>query len=148
MWPRFLLGETMKIERGAFRTRKERGEWAELYFMARAAAQGLRVSRPFGDSSSYDVGVECGDRILRVQVKSTMHRRRDTGYFNINLHGCTQKQYAPGSVDFFAAYLIPIDTWYIIPFEKTGKSLYLSFATEGRREKHWEYREAWDLLKG
>jgi len=37
---------------------------------------------------------------------------------------------------------------YIIPFEKTGKSLYPSFATEGRREKHWEYREAWDLLKG
>jgi hypothetical protein len=83
----FLLGETMKIERGAFRTRKERGEWEELSFMARAAAQGLRVSRPFGDSSSYDVGVECGDRILRVQVKSTMYRRRDTGYFNINLHG-------------------------------------------------------------
>ena len=37
---------------------KERGEWAELCFMARAAELGLKVSKPYGDSASYDVGVE------------------------------------------------------------------------------------------
>jgi len=41
---------------------KERGEWAELRFMARAAERGLAVSRPHGDSASYDVGVEHNGR--------------------------------------------------------------------------------------
>ncbi len=54
-----------------FRTFKERGEWVELVFMAMAVRLGFRVSKPWGDSSAYDVGVESGERILRVQVKST-----------------------------------------------------------------------------
>src|SRR5882762_10331718 len=37
---------------------KERGEWAELYFMMKAAGQGMKVSRPFGQAGRYDVGVE------------------------------------------------------------------------------------------
>jgi PD-(D/E)XK nuclease superfamily protein len=54
-----------------FRTFKERGEWVELQFMARAVRKGFKVSKPWGDSSAYDVGIESGERILRVQVKST-----------------------------------------------------------------------------
>ena len=54
-----------------FRTFKERGEWVELVFMAMAVRLGFRVSKPWGDSSAYDVGIESGERILRVQVKST-----------------------------------------------------------------------------
>ena len=56
---------------GGIKGCKERGEWAELCFMARAAGHGLRVSKPYGDSASYDVGVEWvapgrEGRILRV----------------------------------------------------------------------------------
>ena len=40
------------------KTPKERGEWAELYFMMMAAGLGMKVSKPFGDSGRYDVGVE------------------------------------------------------------------------------------------
>ncbi|MFZ0292787.1 MAG: hypothetical protein WAL52_04235 [Candidatus Sulfotelmatobacter sp.] len=39
-----------------FRTFKERGEWVELQFMARAVGGGFKVSKPWGDSSAYDVG--------------------------------------------------------------------------------------------
>src|SRR5438876_2244079 len=51
---------------------KQRGEWAELRFMARAAEHGLSVSKPWGDSQRYDVTVEHNGRFLRVQVKSTV----------------------------------------------------------------------------
>ena len=68
----------MKIQNTVFKTCKEQGEWAELCFMAKAAGMGLKVLRPFGDSSSYDVGVELPDRILRVQVKSTGARGAGT----------------------------------------------------------------------
>lgn len=33
---------------------KRRGEWAELEFIAAAAKRDLRVSKPMGDSASYD----------------------------------------------------------------------------------------------
>ena len=59
---------------------KERGEWVELCFMAKAAGMGMLVSKPLGDSCRYDVLVEAGGRILRVQVKSTIYRRRGNEY--------------------------------------------------------------------
>jgi hypothetical protein len=58
-----------------FRTCKERGEWAELCFMARARQMGMTVLKPYGDSSTYDVGIEVGGRLVRVQTKSTTFRR-------------------------------------------------------------------------
>ena len=59
-------GEMAKCK--TFRTFKERGEWVELRFMAQAIEHGFKVSKPWGDSSAYDVGVESDSRVLRVQV--------------------------------------------------------------------------------
>src|SRR5277367_3800942 len=106
---------------------KEQGEWAELCFMAKAAGFGLRVSKPYGDSASYDVGVECEGRILRVQVKSTLYRRRGIESYSLNVHGPRRQLYKDGSVDFFAVYLIPRDTWYILPFAIMGGNFSLHF---------------------
>jgi PD-(D/E)XK endonuclease len=53
---------------------KERGAWAELYFMVMAMSQGLKVSSPYGGLGPYDVGVENGGPILRVQVKCTLYQ--------------------------------------------------------------------------
>jgi hypothetical protein len=125
---------------------KERGEWAELCFMARAAGMGMSVSKPHGDSRRYDVLVEAGGRISRVQVKSTIYRRRGSGY-SLNVMGPGRKRYAEGSVDFFAVYLIPEEEWYIIPSEAVGKKLSLHF-TSGSKRARWErYREAWEGLQ-
>jgi hypothetical protein len=131
---------------------KERGEWAELYFMMMAAGQGMKVSKPFGDSASYDVGAENSGpnrdgRVLRVQVKSTLFKRRGECY---SLNVMTQrKKYRPGTVDFFAILLIPVDDWYIIPFEVVGRTnSTLHFSPESKRGKYRGYREAWDLLWG
>ncbi len=48
--------------------------------MTRALEHGYAVSKPWGDSAAYDVGVSHGPDILRVQVKSTTVRT-GTGYF-------------------------------------------------------------------
>ena len=126
---------------------KERGEWAELCFMAKAAGMGLSVSKPLGDSQRYDVLVENGTRILRVQVKSTIYRRRGNEY-SLNVMGPGRKRYEEGTVDFFAVYLIPVDEWYIIPYGALGKKLTLHFVPGGGRQKYRQYREAWNLLWG
>jgi hypothetical protein len=135
-----------------FRTFKERGEWVELVFMARAVRNGFRVSKPWGDSAAFDVGLESGERILRVQVKST-DCRVGCGYLcgfkpNHNSAPCTAKK-----IDFFAAYVIPEDAWYVIPARVVlkVKSSNLSLCPVetrkyGKRYKYEGYREAWGWL--
>ncbi len=130
-----------------------RGEWAELYFMMMAAGLGMRVLRLFGQTGRYDVGVEgvgVGNegRLLRVQVKSTIYKRRN-GEYSLNVMGPGRQKYEPGTVDYFAILLIPVDDWYIIPFEVMGRTnSSIHFTPKGKRQKYGEYREAWHLLKG
>ncbi|MFZ0135882.1 MAG: group I intron-associated PD-(D/E)XK endonuclease [Candidatus Sulfotelmatobacter sp.] len=125
---------------------KERGAWAELYFMALAAGQGLKVSSPYGGFASYDVGVEDTGPILRVQVKCTMCKHPKGGY-SLSIRGPRYRGYPKGSVDFFALYIIPTDDWYIIPYAVIGKRYAtLHFTPDGARQKYGKYLEAWHLL--
>ena len=122
----------MRKDMGSKKTCKERGEWAELCFMARAADRGLNVSRPHGDSASYDVGVEQNGRFLRIQVKSTTFCRK--GSFTANITGPKHERYVRGKLD--------LDVWYIIPFDVVEGNLSLNltprkghkFAVYGRVE--------------
>ena len=129
---------------------KQRGEWAELCFMARAAAEGLLVSRPFGESR-YDVGVEYQGRHARVQVKSSQHRRRDRSYC-LHVRAAQRQPYHPNDIDFLAAYLIQADQWYIIPVTKLwtpkGPISALHITPQGKQQKWSDYEEAWHLLRG
>jgi hypothetical protein len=116
--------------------------------MMLAAGLGIKVSRPFGGSSQYDVGVERQSGVLRVQVKSTIYQRLDEDSYNVNVIGAQRRRYKPGTVDFFAVLLIPIDDWYIIPYDVIGgMNCSLSFTPENKHQKYAPYREAWHLLK-
>ncbi len=147
-----IRGELGMTQCKGFRTFKERGEWVELQFMARAVRNGFKVSKPWGDSSAYDVGIESGARILRVQVKST-DCRTQYGYlcqFKPNSHS---KPYTLKQVDFFAAYVIPEDVWYLIPAavllggkKKKALTLLPEKPRHPERYKCEGYREAWGLL--
>src|SRR5260370_42171052 len=67
-----------------FKTYKQRGEWVELLFMTRAAKRGYVVSKPWGDSARYDVGIEQDGRFKRVQVKCTDFREGDSSICHLN----------------------------------------------------------------
>ena len=127
------------------KTSKQLGEWAELCFMARAADRGLNVSKPHGDSASYDVGVEQNGRFLRIQVKSTRYQK--AGSFMCNIVRSKNLRYGPGKLDFFAVYLIPIDLWYIIPFDVVDDVTTLALIPRSGH-KFSQYMEAWHLLRG
>ena len=135
-----------------FNTFKERGEWVELQFMARALRKGLKVSKPWGDSSAYDVGVEHGRQFLRVQVKSTSYSLGN-GYLCGFKPNQKRKRYARRKVDFFAAYIVPEDVWYILPaatvLKTKSSDLMLCPVRPMRRDcyKYEHYREAWPLLR-
>jgi hypothetical protein len=135
-----------RLAGGKLKDHKARGEWAELYFMMLAAGLGMKVSRPFG-VARYDVGVDHPTRSLRVQVKSTIHWCSGHGY-GLKLVGSRRKKYEAGSVDFFAILLVPIDEWYVIPFDVLGEEhCSLHFSPRNRRQKYGAYLEAWHLLQ-
>jgi PD-(D/E)XK endonuclease len=86
------------------------------------------------------VGVEGGGPILRVQVKCTVYRYGE-GSYSINVfgprRGGKRAGYKPGTVDFFALYIIPTDDWFIIPYEVIGdRSATLYFTLDGERQKY------------
>jgi hypothetical protein len=127
-----------------FKTYKQRGEWVELLFMTRAAKRGCVVSKPWGDSARYDVGIEQDGRFKRVQVKGTDCREGD-GY-NCHLAGPKLKTYTVKQIDYLAIYLLREDIWYIFPAKRLmGQgSVMLSPHSEG--SEHERYKEAWELL--
>lgn len=144
------------------RNSKRRGEWAELRFMTRAAEHHLTVSRPWGDSAPYDFMVERHGRVLRVQVKSTMRQVRGTYRCHLPVTGrtgaaCTRTADLcpaigkPGArhrqIDFLAAYIIPLDLWYILPAAVTTRlSGHISLSPHRPGHKYEPYQEAWQLL--
>jgi hypothetical protein len=140
-----------KIMGGRIKGTRERGAWAEMYFMVLAMSYGLKVSSPYGGIGPYDVGVENGTGpILRVQVKCTLYQCSTGSYcMSINMkHGARGRRgYGPGMVDFFAIYIIPTDDWYIIPYAVVGErdaNVYFKPGMKG--QKYEKYREAWHLL--
>jgi len=128
-----------------FRNYKQRGEWVEMRFMARAAEEGLQVSKPYGDSAAYDFIVEHGARCLRVQVKSTSVRCKHAHYCQVR--GSNHRAYADNSFDFVAVYLIHMAVWYIVPTEQVGGQISLYFTPGMRNSKYGQYEEAWHLLR-
>ncbi len=126
------------------KNKKLRGEWAESVFMARAGEHGLTVSKPWGESSSYDFVVGRPGHFVGVQVKSTMgESRRGYACFIRKQH----KTYARGSFDFVAAYVVPKDAWYIIPAREIKGRTSMELCSNSKYAKYEKYREAWHLLR-
>ena len=95
---------------------KKRGELIELAFIFKAASLGFSVARPYGDSNRYDLIVDSGKRLLRIQVKSTIRVYR--GGYSVHATGSPKREfpaYTAEEIDFLVAYIIPLDIWYIVP---------------------------------
>jgi len=127
---------------------KQRGEWAEMLFMARAAEHGFVVTKPWGESSHFDFVIEYDHCLLRIQVKSSMSSKGKHKTYRCMLRG-NRVFYTKEDFDFVAMYIIPQDIWYIIPAEVAiipgQKTIYI---TPGYRKSKFDpYCEAWHLLK-
>jgi hypothetical protein len=115
-------------------------------FAARAAENGLPVSKPTGESGSFDYVVGHPGKFVAVQVKCTIARLQNEKGYICNLKS-NNKAYPPGAFDFVAAYVIPEDAWYIVPVKAIGGQVMLSLCMVGTWAKFEKYRGAWNLLK-
>jgi PD-(D/E)XK endonuclease len=133
---------------------KQRGEWVELQFMAQAARRRFAISRPWGETQAYDVGIEHALNFLRVQVKSTT-ARSGAGYRCQFMPNHKKKRdYSLKEIDLFAAYVIPEDAWYLIPAvlllgaRRRFMAALCPVSPPAKKASYcYEcYREAWNLL--
>ena len=124
--------------------KKLHGEWAELRFMERVTEMGLPVSKPWGDSRSFDFVVGRPRHFVAVQVKSTIMELAEGWICTVSSCG---QPYPPGSFDFLAAYIVFEDAWYIIPEEEILGMKSISLHTKCSHSKYEKYREAWEFLE-
>ena len=128
---------------------KKRGEWVESVFMARAGEVGLPVSKPWGDSKSYDFVVGRPGQVRGGAGE--VHDASSTGAgTSAASRGRGKKRIRAGSFDFLAAYVVLEDAWYIIPADGTsgaGDSAFVVCVRDSSRNENEKYREAWHLLR-
>jgi hypothetical protein len=134
----------MKSPGESIRHAKARGEWAELRFITRALELKFRVSKPWGDSAPYDLVTEHHGRFRRVQVKCTIFQRGHSYKCHLDSNGVP---YSPKDIDFIAAYVIPTETWYILPIKATNAQPDILLTPHSKGAKYEKYKEAWHLLK-
>jgi hypothetical protein len=126
------------------------GDLGEVAFLHTATELGFMVAQPYGTMHPFDFVVQGGRSLCRVQVKSAAHMRR--GLYAVSIYrtlGRRRLAYRECEVDFVAVYIIPEDTWYILPVREVEGRQVLMFRPKGycRRDPYAHYREAWHLLR-
>jgi hypothetical protein len=123
---------------------KRRGEVVELLFLYRAAALGLTVCKPYGDSAKYDFLVDASGHFTRVQVRSVSILQHSAYRISCG-SGAGKKPYTPDDIDLLAAYIVPEDAWYLIPVSAFAPAIGIRLHP-GSRRRFERFRDAWHLL--
>jgi hypothetical protein len=144
--------QTAPLVRGP-QNSKAKGDMAELVFLCKAASLGFGVAKPYGDKERYDFILDSGERFWRVQVKSTSCVAVGRNGYAVNAwHNGEEhnvKSYQAEEIDFFAAYIVPVEVWYIIPVNELTSLRCLRFYPSGCRRGGGcfeAFREAWHLM--
>jgi hypothetical protein len=89
-------------------------------------------------------------RLIRVQVKATTQKQ--SGVYRVNAHRRINGRAVPytlDEIDFFVAYVIPEDSWFIFPLPHILGATAVCLSPKHYRKPHpsTPYREAWHLLR-
>jgi len=130
--------------------RHKQGELGELAFLCKATSLGFAPSLPYGQMHRYDFVVDSGRNLWRVQVKTG--RTVVDGLYHVCIHRSRNWRvhaYTEAEIDFVAVYIIPEETWYILPVREVAERQAMLFRPRGhpRRDPYAHYREAWHLLR-
>ena len=102
-------------------SKSQKGDLTEILFDSFVISMGYRVLRPSGSDSHYDRVVEIMGDLIKFQIKGVFMDVSSKSYVEIKTRMKNGKPYDQSSVDYFAAYLYSVDSWY---FQKnTGKTV-------------------------
>lgn len=101
----------------------EYGNRSEGVVLSAYLDAGFYVSIPFGSGASYDLLVDCGARLIKVQVKTGWVSHGCVLYKSVRRQpgrGLTRRPYRNGEVDFFVVYCPVNKKLYAVPAENHG----------------------------
>ena len=111
---------------------------------------GWDIAHPLSDSSPFDLLVSKGDRIWRIQIKTTrgliMYKSSTSPNFQFQTnHGCRVKSmYDKALVDFFIFCALDCMKFWVLPFVAVRSMTTKIYG--GRNCKFAIYANAWELL--
>ena len=104
-------------------TPSQKGAAAEAEIAAAAIRMCLLVLRPWGEGGRYDLGIDIGSRVLRVQCKwascteDVLAARCITSRYTPR-HGYVRTTYSPQEIDAVGIYAPSTDRCYLLPVEE------------------------------
>lgn len=115
----------------------QKGNVAELAIAKEAAGLGLSVLAPLTEHGPYDLGIEIGGRLMRVQCKwagydgSVITVRVDR--CRTNRRGYVRSTYRANEIDALAAYCESLDRCYLLPVKMVAGRRAISLRTSPTR---------------
>lgn len=98
-----------------------KGNVAELAIATEAASLGLSVLKPLTEHETYDLALDLGERIWRVQCKWATHKGNvvhiHVGRCRTSKRGYVRTTYQAGELDALAAYCQSLHKCYLLPAE-------------------------------
>ena len=109
---------------------KQKGDTTEVKVLSQLIGRGYSVSIPFGDNDKYDLIVDTGRSLLRVQCKTGWIENEEKVRFKTcsktTENGSDVTKDYDDEIDVFAVFCSETEECYWVPIEETGsKSTYL-----------------------
>ena len=111
---------------------KTKGDTAEMMVAADLVKRGYRIAFPYGEDSDYDLIVERGDKLERIQVKYTESRN------NVIVVKCKSHSLTNGEIRRTKYYTAAMIEWLAV-YDRTSERCYYVPAAElgdGRSQMH------------
>lgn len=135
---------------------KLKADVAESAVVTELLKRGVRVLRPVGDRLPYDLALDLGGRLCRIQVKAAWFDRSkelyavDARRTKTNRRVMRRARYDSSDFDFAILYLEERHVFYVMPasvFNSYSSTVSLVEAEKRQRKpRSADYRERWDLL--
>ena len=114
------------------------GAASELYVAYKATESGFIVSYPLFTQSKYDLLIDIGSKILKVQVKkATKSAARGHEFIQIRLGGCGRSEYKENDYD-YVAMVYNKHVW-MLPYKDTEGHKSMSFSIFSDDSKSYSY---------
>lgn len=95
--------------------RKSQGNIGESFAIFFYTKQGFIVSKPLSENTPYDLVVDTGKQLLRVQVKTSNYQRYNDGRFQVQLRTSGGNQSGTGKFSYISSE--EVDCVFVLCFD-------------------------------
>jgi hypothetical protein len=120
------------------------GNIAQYRLMAFLTERGYMLSLPCDPTCPYDLIVDNGQRLIKVQIKSCNVLKRNRYKADIARGSQGKIAYTQGEFDLLA--VLAANDWYFIPLDVVLGQKWISLYPHTMSGKYEPYRNTWEVL--